>query len=290
LKIYSAVREVREQSEEPARILVTGSQREAVTAVFEALTMGADTGQSACLLDSQAGAEAEPLPPLTHLKHGDVVTLVIAPDEMDSLAFNNRLTEADQAGAQTVVVLTQAPGVEVYFPGVGPSRVVGMAPGGVPPVDVLAEAVAEAAGDTAVALASQLPVLRHEACRQLIRKTSRQNAAVGCLFIIPGADMPVMTINEARMVLRIAAAHGEEVGAERAIELLSVIGSGFGFRAVARQLLDFMPGPGWIIKGGVAYGGTRALGEAAKAYFDGSTRVTPSRLTPLVDKLKRLRG
>jgi uncharacterized protein (DUF697 family) len=290
MKIYSAVREIREESEDQARVLITGSDRSAVMIVYGAITAGAAEGQTACLVDAMAGGEDEPLPRLSGISAGEVIILVVAPAEVDSEAFNSRLAEAEQAQAPVVVVLTEAPGIQVSFPGVGPSRVVGMAPGGVPPVDVLAEAVAEAADDAAVALAAQLPVLRKEACRQVIRRTSRQNAVVGCLFIIPGADMPVMTLNEARMILRIAAAHGETVGTDRALELLGVIGSGFGFRAAARQLLDFMPGPGWVVKGGVAWSGTRALGEAARAYFDGSVRVTPSRLSPLVDKLKQLRG
>ncbi len=289
MKIYSAVRDIRQQSESATRVLITGSDRKAVTAVFDTLTAGAP-GQTVCLLDAVAGGEEEPLPPLTHVGEGDVVIIVISTKEMDSGAFNERLAEAERAGAQAIVVLTEAPGIEVSFPGVGPRHVVGMSPGGILPADVLAEAVSDAADEGAVALAAQLPVLRREACRQLIRRTSRQNAVVGCLFIIPGADMPVMTLNEARMILRIAAAHGETVGAERAIELLGVIGSGFGFRAIARQLLDFLPGPGWVVKGGVAWSGTRALGEAAHAYFDSSMRVTPSRLSPLVDKLKKLRG
>ena len=289
-KVYSAVREVREESEAPARLLVTGSDQTAVTAVYETLIQGAAPAQATCLIDASAGGgESEP-PPLSQLSSGDLIILTVSPAVMDSQAFGGRLVEAEQAGSPVVVVLTEAPGMEISFPGVGPSRVLGMAPGGIVPADVLAKAVADAAGDAIVALAARLPVLRDEACRQIIRRTARQNAVVGCLFIIPGADLPVMTINEARMVLRIAAAHGESVGSERALEILGVIGSGFGLRAVARQALDFFPGPGWVLKGGVAWSGTRALGEAAKAYFDGSTRVTPSRLTPLVDKLKKLRG
>ena len=289
MKLYSAVRDVREQSQERARVLVTGADRDAVKVVYETLTAGALPEQSACLIDSTVEG-AGTLPPLSHLGEEDVVVLVMPPSMIESQDINSRLAEVEQARANAVVVLTEAPGIEISFPGVGPSRVVGMAPGRVAPADVLAEAVADAARDGAVALAAQLPVLRDEAVRQLIRRTSIQNAVVGCLFIIPGADMPVMTLNEARMVLRIAAAHGESVGTERALEILGVIGSGFGFRAAARQLLDFLPGPGWVIKGGVAWSGTRALGEAARAYFDGSVRVTPSRLSPLIDKLKQLRG
>lgn len=290
MKIYSAVREIRELSEDRARILITGSDLASVKSIYESLITGADPGQSVCLVDSMAGAEGQTLPPLTDIYAGEVIILVVSPAEVESETFNSRLAEAERAEAQIVVVLTEAPGIQVSFPGIGPSRVVGMAPGGVLPADVLAEAVVEAAGDAAVALASRLPALQEETCHQIIQRTARQNAVVGCLFIIPGADMPVMTLNEARMILRIAAVHGESIGAERAIELLGVIGSGFGFRAIARQLLDFMPGPGWVIKGGVGWTGTRALGEAARVYFNGSVRVTPSRFSPLVDKLKRLRG
>jgi uncharacterized protein (DUF697 family) len=47
------------------------------------------------------------------------------------------------------------------------------------------------------------------------------------------------------------------------------VGAGLGFRAVARQALTLVPGPGWAIKGGVAYAATLTLGQAAIAYFEG---------------------
>jgi uncharacterized protein (DUF697 family) len=69
------------------------------------------------------------------------------------------------------------------------------------------------------------------------------------------------------MVLRIAAAHGEELDRERAFEVLSVIAAGLGFRSVARHLVGLVPGFGWAVKGGVAFGATLAVGEVAVAYF-----------------------
>ena len=80
--------------------------------------------------------------------------------------------------------------------------------------------------------------------------------------------MPVLTLNQVRLVLRIALAYGEEVDKARAAELLGVVGAGFGFRAVARELLDLIPVAGWVVKGGVAYAGTKAVGEAAVRYFE----------------------
>jgi uncharacterized protein (DUF697 family) len=49
--------------------------------------------------------------------------------------------------------------------------------------------------------------------------------------------------------------------------VLTTIGAALGFRAVARQLLGVIPVAGWVVKGTVAYAGTRAVGEAAHRYF-----------------------
>jgi len=75
-------------------------------------------------------------------------------------------------------------------------------------------------------------------------------------------------MNQIRMVLRIAQVYATTSTGRRAVELLGVLGTGFGLRTIAREALDFFPGPGWLLKGAVAYGGTRALGEAAIRYFE----------------------
>ena len=74
--------------------------------------------------------------------------------------------------------------------------------------------------------------------------------------------------------MRIADAYGFELDRERIPEVLGVIGSGYGFRTIARSLLGVIPIAGWAVKGGIAYGGTRALGEAAKRYFERKAPVT----------------
>ena len=65
-----------------------------------------------------------------------------------------------------------------------------------------------------------------------------------------------------------------------------MLGAGFGMRTVARELLDFIPVAGWAVKGGVAYGGTRALGLAADEYF---ARGAPADLTKLRTAVEELR-
>jgi len=135
------------------------------------------------------------------------------------------------------------------------------------PLDEIGAAVARRLGESGVALAARLPVLRPPVCDALIASAARRNALVAAAVFIPGVDMPVLTLNQARLVLRIALAHGQTVDAARLPELLGVLGAGFGFRAAARELLDTVPVAGWALKGAVAYAGTRAIGEAAVRYF-----------------------
>ena len=110
-------------------------------------------------------------------------------------------------------------------------------------------------GDRAGTLAAQLPALRRAYCDHVVLANAAQNGAIGAVIFIPGADMPAMTANQIRMVLKIAHAYGEELGLDRALEILSVVGTGFVFRALARQALDFVPGFGWALKGAVGFSG-----------------------------------
>ena len=144
------------------------------------------------------------------------------------------------------------------------------------PVDEIARAIAVKLGEAATSLARRLPALRHPVCERLIESFSRKNGIIGAAVFIPGVDMPVLTVNQIRMVLRICAAYGLVVDTQHVVpELLTTIGVGFGFRTLARQLLAFVPVFGWIVKGGVAYLGTRALGEATIRYCETRTAATP---------------
>ena len=141
-------------------------------------------------------------------------------------------------------------------------------PAGEVQLDDLARRVVRALDeDYLVALAKGYPPFRRAACEELIRHNARQNAVIGALPI-PGADMPVMTANQARMVLNIAAAYGEELSMERARELLGVLAAGFGLRALARQAVKLVPVGGWAAAGAIGYAGTVAMGRASMLYFE----------------------
>ncbi len=118
-----------------------------------------------------------------------------------------------------------------------------------------------------VPLARVYPAFRRAVSEEVIRKNARQNAVVGALPI-PGADMPVMTANQARMVLLLAAAYGEDLSLSRARELLGVLAAGFGLRAVSRQVVKLIPVGGWAAGAAIGYAGTIAMGRATMLYFE----------------------
>jgi uncharacterized protein (DUF697 family) len=121
--------------------------------------------------------------------------------------------------------------------------------------------------DYLVALAKGYPPFRRAVSEEIVRNNARQNAVVGALPI-PGADMPVMTANQARMVLNIAAAYGEDLSMDRAKELLRVLAAGFGLRALSRQAVKFVPVGGWAAAAVIGYSGTVAMGRATILYFE----------------------
>lgn len=159
-------------------------------------------------------------------------------------------------------------------PYVLPENVVHVPTGSGFPIEEIAAAVARAVGEHGTALAARLPVLRDAVVDRLIAQVSRQNAVVSAAVFLPGADMPVLTLNQIRLLMRIADAYGFELDRERIPEVLGVVGGGIGLRAVARSLLGVVPVAGWAVKAGIAYGGTRTLGEAARRYFESRAPVT----------------
>lgn len=118
-----------------------------------------------------------------------------------------------------------------------------------------------------LALAANFEFVRHSVALEFVKATALQNGVVGGVVFIPGADMPIMTLNQIKMVLQIAAAYGEPMNMARVKELATVVAGAFVSRTIARELVAFIPGVGWAIKAGIGYGATYAMGLAVVEYF-----------------------
>lgn len=186
------------------------------------------------------------------------------PTEEDEAA----LRRARRARVPVIVVAAGPVSEDASLPYVLATDVVRVAPGQGFPLGTIAEAIAWRLDEDAAPLAGRIPVLRDAVARRLVASFSRKGAVFAAAVFIPGADLPVLTLNQLRLVLRLAQVYGQDTGRDRFPELLATVGAGLGFRAAAYELLDFVPFAGWAVKGAVAYAGTRALGEAAIRRFE----------------------
>jgi uncharacterized protein (DUF697 family) len=184
-----------------------------------------------------------------------------------------QLKLARRNGVATVAVLA-GPDLDPRVPYVLATDVVAVQPGAGFPVEEIAAAVAARLAEKGSSLAARVPALRPAVSKHLVDSFSRRAAIVGAAVFIPGADHPVLALGQLRMVLRLAEAHGIEIGRERLPEILGVIGAGYAWRGLARQALRYVPIAGFGVRATFAYTGTRAIGEAATRYFEaqGETR------------------
>ncbi|MBE3035277.1 MAG: DUF697 domain-containing protein [Actinobacteria bacterium] len=286
-KIFKAVSEARTGGAEVARLCVVGAGPE-LTHVARALSAGAadERGGISAALDALPPADF----PLDARLAGrwDIVVLVAAGCAAADMAPIVRVVRG--AGRQ-VIALVEAPyGEWTDAAGVFDDEVARGLGGDHAGAPNLENRIVRAAGDGAAALAVHLPAVRRAYCDHVVLANASQNAVIGAVVIIPGADMPAMTANQIRMVLKIAAAYGEEIGLDRALEILSIVGAAFVFRTLARQALDFVPGFGWALKGAVGFTGTVALGEAAIAYFEAGAPLQLSHMQRISRQLERARS
>jgi len=177
------------------------------------------------------------------------------------------LLEAHRRGVPIVAVVTD-PGFDARIPHVLATDIVRVPAGSGFPVDEIARVLARKLGEAGTTVAARVPAVRRPVCEELIASFSRTNAVLGAAVFVRGADLPVLTLNQLRMTLRIGLAHGVEIERERLPEIVAVIGSALGLRKLARRVLPRAPISALALKAAIAYGGTRAIGEAAMRYFE----------------------
>jgi uncharacterized protein (DUF697 family) len=258
-----AIRKLLQEIECSARgehVLAVGGPPELASVLRQQFLRGrADPG--AVRLDGPERAEV-----YVHVLDGD-------PGTEDEAA----LRRACRARVPVVAVARGRPRYAPPIPYVLATDVVWMAQGENFPLEAIAKTIAVRLGEDGAPLAARVPLLRAAVCRQLVSSFSRKNGLFAATIRLPGADLPVLALNELRLVCRLAQVDGAESGRELVAELAATLGAAFALRALARGLLDSaalnrMPFAGSIVKGPVAYAGTRALGEAACKRFGLASR------------------
>jgi uncharacterized protein (DUF697 family) len=147
-----------------------------------------------------------------------------------------------------------------------------------------------ASADLELALPRRLPPLRPAAFNLLINKTSQVNAtysfSTGLAELIPALNIPlnvgdliVLSKNQLVMSYKIALIAGKTGTPQELLgEIMSVLGGGFLFRQLARQLVGLIPAWGIAPKVAIAYAGTWTIGQAAVLWAVEGQKVTPELL------------
>jgi uncharacterized protein (DUF697 family) len=246
------------------------------------------------LLLSGTGADTIPLEAAAAL---ETVALSAAPvDLTDARALLFFGTPADRAGAP-VDALT-ALKLPVFAVLVDPAATATTGPAQAPAAGALEDYVVPAiefdwlrarllphlidvCKNVEIAVGRRLPVLRTTVAAKLTRDAALNalkvsgasalidNVPVVGVFLgafVSAGDMMAITGIQMMLMLQIRATFGKDPDVAQMWELLPIVGGGFGWRALARELSGFIPVGGILIKSAIAYAGTVVVGEGATFY------------------------
>jgi uncharacterized protein (DUF697 family) len=152
-----------------------------------------------------------------------------------------------------------------------------------------------------VAVGRRLPALRDTVAAKLTRdaalnalKIAGASALVDnvpLLGVVLGAfvsagDMMAITGIQMMLMLQIGATYGKDPDLGRLWELLPIVGGGFGWRALSRELAGFIPVAGIFVKSAIAYAGTVVVGEGVTFYFQHGRHMSPADGAKLYEETK----
>ena len=161
--------------------------------------------------------------------------------------------------------------------------------------------VVDASKGVEIAVGRRLPALRETVAAKLTRDAANNALKVALasavvdhipvVGIVLGAfasagDMVAITGIQMMLLLHIQAAYGRDPDVQRMWQLLPVIGGGFGWRTLARELVGFVPVAGIAIKGAIAYAGTIVVGEGVTFYLEHGQHMNKSQAKQVYDRTK----
>ena len=153
-----------------------------------------------------------------------------------------------------------------------------------------------------IAVGRRLPVLRETVAAKLTRdaannalKVALASAVVDHIPVfglVLGAfasagDMVAITGIQMMLLLHIEAAYGRDPDLQRLWQLLPVVGGGFGWRMLARELSGFIPVAGIAIKGAIAYAGTIVVGEGVTFYYEHGRHMSAGQASSIYESTKK---
>ncbi len=132
--------------------------------------------------------------------------------------------------------------------------------------------VADTSPQLNTALGREVPAWRPHATQRVTERAALLSGLVG-VEPVPLLDLPFQVMLQLRLVMRIAAIHGEPQSDRYSRELIATMVGGAALRYAGQQVAKTVPLLGWAASGALAAGGTWAIGKAAEAYFANGKRL-----------------
>ncbi|GAC1498732.1 MAG: hypothetical protein NVS1B14_01890 [Vulcanimicrobiaceae bacterium] len=152
-----------------------------------------------------------------------------------------------------------------------------------------------------IAVGRNLPPMRETVAAKLTRDAANNALKIALasavvdhvpvIGIVLGAlasagDTVAITGLQMMLLLHIEAAYGKDPDIGRMWQLLPVVGGGFGWRIIARELSGFIPVAGIGIKGAIAYAGTIVVGEGVTFYYEHGRHMSKGQANAIYDRTK----
>jgi len=118
-----------------------------------------------------------------------------------------------------------------------------------------------------LALGAAFVFMRQAVAVDLTRQTAFENAVIASVFFLPGADLPILTLNQCKLLYQIAVINEVPLSRERLADAAVVIASAFGLRGLTRLVLRKLTPVGWLVRGSTAFGATMGLGQLAHQMY-----------------------
>lgn len=122
------------------------------------------------------------------------------------------------------------------------------------------------ATDELKTLAETFPFVRDTMAHNFVLTCAIRNAAVGLINILPSADMPAMTATQLALMIQLADTYQQDLGTAHIVQAAAIVASGFGMRALSRAVTSRVPVGKALVRAGIAFGATMAMGSAMSLY------------------------
>jgi uncharacterized protein (DUF697 family) len=234
--------------------------------------------------------------PLQERPDLDALAVVAVPEDADVASVAAALAERAEAGGQSLAVILGSPERRAAteralraVPGIELSSIVHVARPDADGERRVLDGLIRRLGDQAVGAARENAALRPAIGAHLVSQTAASACVLASGTAGRRARMHALTTIQLTMLGTLQGAYGRPLNARLAGDALAIVGSGFAWRLLGRRATT-VPVPSVMLRGGVAYMGTRVLGELILRRLAADKDLTDLRPATIKETLARLRS